>query len=662
MTGPSQIRGPEGSQPVTHTSTQSVQSNNAVTPAKLNQAQGKLKNLKGTATKIKVDTGASVEGKSISQLNGMLEENLAKQTDLRSENSALAQEGKYLEGQISKLKTEKATKEKSITTNEDAKKKAEADKTKQDGIISDNDGIIKTQDGLITQEKGNISDAETGIGSCKSAISDLAARLSGCSDDNERSSIASQRSSVSARLREFEGKKKTAEGNLKTAEDKKTEATNKRTAAQNESDRLGKLIPELNKSILADKESVKKLTDEIKSNTDNLNVNKQQLSENSSSLKGLSRSKSDIKKAIDRKRSLEKNAKERENYAYVPSYTPIGSTAGGVPSSYGNSNGPSITASQGDKSVNLSNSYKSSDPQKQQINDLLEAAAKKYGIPVDILKAVAWQESSWNPKALSYDAQHGKGVMQIDDRFHQFAKTQDVFDPVKNIEYGANYLRSLYDNAKSGNPGLKDEECWKMALKRYNGGSTYPGKILGIANKKPWESYVSGKPSDVVGEGGSAKGVIPLSQNNRVSCGQTSVAVTVNALTGKHLIDGDINRKYGFGLHGALEGETGMSWNCNTFNGNNSWSKIENSLKNGVPVIIGLGGPPFTRGRIGHIVTITKVAGNDVYYADSNGGVTRKTTKQAIEQDKGHSQGKFLFMASEQSQTAFAAKHKTRTA
>jgi len=115
---------------------------------------------------------------------------------------------------------------------------------------------------------------------------------------------------------------------------------------------------------------------------------------------------------------------------------------------------------------------------KQEIGEMLEAAAKKYGIPVDILKAVAQQESGWNPKALSFDGQHGKGVMQIDDRFHEFAKTQDVFDPAKNIDYGAKYLRSLYDQTGS----------WQAALKRYNGGSDYPPKIFALAEQKPWEN------------------------------------------------------------------------------------------------------------------------------------------------------------------------------
>ncbi len=116
------------------------------------------------------------------------------------------------------------------------------------------------------------------------------------------------------------------------------------------------------------------------------------------------------------------------------------------------------------------------DASKAQINQLLEAAAQKYSIPPDILKAVAYQESGWRPDALSFDGQHGKGIMQIDDRFHEFAKTPDVFDPAKNIDYGANFLKDLHNRHKT----------WEKALKGYNGGSDYPPIVMAHVRNKPW--------------------------------------------------------------------------------------------------------------------------------------------------------------------------------
>lgn len=116
---------------------------------------------------------------------------------------------------------------------------------------------------------------------------------------------------------------------------------------------------------------------------------------------------------------------------------------------------------------------------KAEINRLLEEAAQRYGIPPDILKAVAYQESTWRADASSFDGGHGKGVMQIDDRFHDFAKTPEVWDPAKNIDYGAKFLRELYD--RHGD--------WDAALKGYNGGSEYPGIVMGHVQNRPWTQF-----------------------------------------------------------------------------------------------------------------------------------------------------------------------------
>ena len=82
-------------------------------------------------------------------------------------------------------------------------------------------------------------------------------------------------------------------------------------------------------------------------------------------------------------------------------------------------------------------------PSKPEIGQLLDAAARKYGVPPEIAKAVAYKESGWNARASSFDGGHGKGVMQIDDRSHPFARGQGVWDAGQNIEYGVKLLADL---------------------------------------------------------------------------------------------------------------------------------------------------------------------------------------------------------------------------
>jgi hypothetical protein len=123
-------------------------------------------------------------------------------------------------------------------------------------------------------------------------------------------------------------------------------------------------------------------------------------------------------------------------------------------------------------------------PNKQQIDEMLNAACEKYGVPPQVAKAVAYQESGWNPKASSFDGGHGKGIMQIDDRSHDFARTGNVWNPGENIDYGVRLLAQNYQ--KSGGD-------WHSAIRHYNGAGPaaekYAGKVMGLAQQEPWQRW-----------------------------------------------------------------------------------------------------------------------------------------------------------------------------
>lgn len=141
--------------------------------------------------------------------------------------------------------------------------------------------------------------------------------------------------------------------------------------------------------------------------------------------------------------------------------TPNPSLSGGVPTVDSTGSGPPPTTGN---------------TSRDEIGRLLYAAAQRHNIPPDYLYAVAWQESTWNPNLSSFDGGHGKGVMQIDDRFHEFARTPQVWDPAANIEYGARFLREKYDQTGD----------WTQAFQRYNGGSDYPPLIWAHVRNRPW--------------------------------------------------------------------------------------------------------------------------------------------------------------------------------
>ncbi len=144
--------------------------------------------------------------------------------------------------------------------------------------------------------------------------------------------------------------------------------------------------------------------------------------------------------------------------------------------------------------------------------------------------------------------------------------------------------------------------------------------------------------------------VKPQRQRNSVSCGQTSVAVSVNALTGKRLTDRDIDLRYGFGLLNALNSESksaGYRWrDGGNFQAKN-WPTLEKKLnQEKTPVLMGLNGPEFSPSGRGHIVTLLGLDGVKVRYMDPADGKVKVTTKEAIEKAAPHPDGKFFFYAS----------------
>ena len=141
--------------------------------------------------------------------------------------------------------------------------------------------------------------------------------------------------------------------------------------------------------------------------------------------------------------------------------------------------------------------------------------------------------------------------------------------------------------------------------------------------------------------------VQPLAQNNGVSCGQTSVAMCINALTGKSMKDYDVNDKYGFELLNALNGEcqgNGYTWKDGGEISADKWSLIDHKVNTEkIPVVVALNGPEFSPSGRGHIVTIVKTEGDNVTFADPATGTMRTVTKSQMNNAGQHPDGNFIF-------------------
>ncbi|WP_307586025.1 lytic transglycosylase domain-containing protein [Paenibacillus wynnii] len=116
--------------------------------------------------------------------------------------------------------------------------------------------------------------------------------------------------------------------------------------------------------------------------------------------------------------------------------------------------------------------------------DLIQAASSKYGIPVDLIKAVIDTESSFNPNVVS--SAGAKGLMQLMDGTANGLGVSDPFDPAQSIDGGVRYLSyqlKRFDGQE------------KMALAAYNAG---PGRVsrLGVSNDEELMAQLSRLPKE----------------------------------------------------------------------------------------------------------------------------------------------------------------------
>lgn len=113
------------------------------------------------------------------------------------------------------------------------------------------------------------------------------------------------------------------------------------------------------------------------------------------------------------------------------------------------------------------------------LDELFETAAQKYGVPVNLLKAVGKAESNFNPDTISHAG--AQGVMQLMPQTAKSLGVTDALDPEQNIMGGAKYLSQMLD---------RYDGDVKLALAAYNAGSGNVAKYGGVPPFKETQNYV----------------------------------------------------------------------------------------------------------------------------------------------------------------------------
>jgi hypothetical protein len=110
----------------------------------------------------------------------------------------------------------------------------------------------------------------------------------------------------------------------------------------------------------------------------------------------------------------------------------------------------------------------------------IREAAERYGLDVDLIKAVIRVESGFNSRAVS--PKGARGLMQLMPGTASMLGVRDSFDPRQNIDGGVRHLRGLIDRFGSD---------LKLALAAYNAGEQAVVNHGGVPPYRETRDYVT---------------------------------------------------------------------------------------------------------------------------------------------------------------------------
>lgn len=137
----------------------------------------------------------------------------------------------------------------------------------------------------------------------------------------------------------------------------------------------------------------------------------------------------------------------------------------------------------------------------ESMESIFEEASKKYGVSLNLLKAIGKAESGFNPTAVS--SAGAQGVMQLMPATARSLGVEDSFDARSNIMGGAKYIAGLLERYQGDTV---------LALSAYNAGSGNVEKYGGVPPFKETQNYIK-KVLSYAGENLDLSGIFTTNSN-----------------------------------------------------------------------------------------------------------------------------------------------------